>query len=107
MVNRILQSERAIMDGLGMLHDINDKIIGIDGQLINTENRESVIRNNTVPELKRRSRELSDRLDYIENKREPELYDRTKIAKDELERINNLNKINENTLNHNKQVWNL
>jgi hypothetical protein len=107
IANRVLQSESSIMNGLTMLHDINDKIINIDGQLINSESRESVIRNDTVPELKRRARNLSGRLDYIENKREPELYDRSRIAKDDLERINNMNSSNKKVIKHNNEVWNL
>jgi len=107
MANRLLETERSIMNGLTMLKDINDKIISIDGQLINSERRESVIRNDTVPELKRRARDLSGRLDYIENKREPELYDRARIAKDDLERINNMNSSNKKVIKHNNEVWNL
>jgi hypothetical protein len=107
LVNNVEHSDRAMMDGLGMLSDINGMIVGLDGRLMESENKEAEIRNNIVPALNKRTRELSDRLDNIETKRQPDLYDRTKKAQEEINKINSENKTNFETLKHNKEVWNL
>ena len=107
LVNNAEQSDRATMDGLGMLSDINGMVVGLDDRLTKSENREAEIRNNIVPALNKRARDLSDRIDNIENKRQPELYDRTRKAQEEINKINSENKSIMDTLNHNKEVWNL